>query len=164
MVQSHGARQPALIVFAVGVELDLLAGHHLAEIQTGLLCQLDGLLAGQLVSGVVQGEQEHAVALVRQLHGVKDQLVVGSGKNIAHSLNVQHPLSHKAGLGGLVTGAAVGNDGHTVGVSQVLADDQMAVYIQNIRIGQPKTGQFLVGDGFRGVDKFFHFHIAVPPV
>ena len=58
--------------------------------------QLHGLLAGQLVAGVVQGEQQHAVALVGQLHGVEHQLSVGGGEDVAHRLDVQHALAHKA--------------------------------------------------------------------
>ena len=99
------------------------AGDHLAEVQPSLLGQLDGLLARQLVAGVVQSEQQHAVALVGQLHGVKDQLAVGGGEDIAHRLHVQHSLAHKTRLGGLVAGDAVGDDGHPVCAGQVLADD-----------------------------------------
>ena len=100
------------------------------------------------------------MALVRQLHGVKHQLAVGGGEDVAHGLDVQHALSHKAGLGGLVAGAAVGDDGDPVRVRQVLADDQMAVHVQNIGVGQAQTHKLLVGDGLRGVDKFLHFHVC----
>ena len=159
VVQGHRAGQAPLVVLAVGVVLDLLAGDHLAHVEARLLGQLHGLLARQLVAGVVQGEQQHAVALVRQLHGVKDQLAVGGGEDVAHRLDVQHALAHKTRLGGLVAGAAVGDDGHPVRAGQVLADDQMAVHVQNVGVGQAQSHQLLVGDGFRGVDKLLHFHM-----
>ncbi len=104
------------------------------------------------------------MALVRQLHGVKDQLSVGGGEDVAHRLDVQHALAHKAGLGGLVAGAAVGDDGHAVGIGQVLADDQMAVHVQNVAVGQTQTDQLLVGDRLGGVDELLHFHGRIPPV
>ena len=163
VVQGHRAGQAALVVLAVGIVLDLLAGDHLAHVESGLLGQLHGLLARQLVAGVVQSQQQDAVALVGQLHGVKDQLAVGGGEDVAHRLDVQHALAHEARLGGLMAGAAVGDDGDPVGIGQILADDQMAVHVQNVGIGQAQAGQFLIGDGLGGVDKLFHFHIAVPP-
>ena len=43
--------------------------------------------------------------------------------------------------------AAVGDDGHLVGIGQVLADHQVAVHIQDVGVGQPQAGEFLVGDG-----------------
>ena len=158
MVQRHGAGQAPLVVLAVGVELDLLAGDHLADVEPRLLGQLHGLLAGQLVAGVVQRQQQHAVALVRQLHGVEHQLAVGGGENIAHRLDIQHTLAHEARLGGLVAGAAVGDDGDPIGVFQILADDQVAVHLHDVGIGQAQAHQFLVGDGLGGVDELLHFH------
>ena len=99
------------------------------------------------------------MALVRQLHGVKYQLAVGGGEDVAHRLHVQHaPCPPKARLGGLVAGAAVGDDGHPVGVLQVAADDQVAVHLHDVRIGQTQSHQLLVGDGLGGIDEFFHFH------
>ena len=155
---------PRLVVLAVGVVLDLLAGDHLTHIEAGLPGQLHGLLAGQLVAGVVQGEQQNAVALVSQLHGVKDQLAVGGGEDIAHGLDVQHTCTYKAGLGRLVAGAAIGHDCYAVRIGQILADDQVAVHVQNVGIGQTQTHQLLVGNGLRGVDKLLHFHIKYLPV
>ena len=124
------------------------------------LGQLDGLLARQLVAGVVQSEQQNAVALVGQLHGVKDQLAVGGGEDVAHRLDVQHTLAHKTRLGGLVAGAAVGDDGHPVGIGQILTDDQVAVHIQNVRISQTQAHQLFVGDRLRRVHELLHFHTA----
>ena len=98
------------------------------------------------------------MALVGQLHGVKHQLAIGGGEDIAHRLDVQHPLAHKAGLSGLVTGAAVGDNGHPVGAGQVLADDQVSVHVQDVGVGQAQARQFLIGDGFRRVNKLLHFH------
>ena len=160
VVQGYGTRQAPLVVLPVGVILDFLPGDHLPDVQSRLFRQLHGLLACQLVPGIVQGQQQHAVALVRQLHGVEDQLAVGGGEDVAHGLDVQHAPAHKPGLGGLVAGAAVGDDGDPVGVRQVLADDQMAVHVQNAGVGQAQAHKLLVGDGFRGVDKLLHFHIA----
>ena len=57
-----------------------------------------------------------------------------------------------------MAGAAVSNDGDTVGSCQVPADDQVSVYLQNIGVGQSQADKFLVGDGLGGVDKLFHFH------
>ena len=88
MVQGDGSGQAPLVVLTVGVVLNLLPGDHLADVEPRLLGQLHGLLAGQLVAGVVQGEQQHPVALVGQLYGVKHQLAVGSGKDVAHRLDV----------------------------------------------------------------------------
>ena len=99
------------------------------------------------------------MALVGQLHGVKHQLGIGSSKDVAHSLDVQHALAHKSSLGRLVAGTAVGDDGHTVGIGQVLADDQVAVHLHNVGIGQPQADELLVGDGLGGVDKLLHFHM-----
>ena len=99
------------------------------------------------------------MAFVSQLHGIEHQLAIGSGKDIAHGLDIQHPLAYKAGLGRLVAGAAIGDDGHPVGVCQVLTDYQVAVYVQNVGVSQAQAHQLLVGDGLRGVDKLFHFHM-----
>ena len=160
VVQRHRAGQPPLVVLAVGVVPDLLAGDHLTHIEAGLPGQLHGLLARQLVAGVVQGQQQHAVALVRHLHGIKHQLAVGGGENITHRLDVQHTLAHKTGLGGLMAGAAVGDDGHPVGIGQILTDDQVAVHIQNVRISQTQAHQLFVGDRLRRVHELLHFHTA----
>ena len=163
VIQGNGAGQAALVVLAVGVVLNFFSSDDLANVEAGLLRQLHGLLAGKLVTGVVQGQQQHAVALVRQLHGVKHQLAIGSSENIAHGLHVQHTLAHEARLGRLMAGATVSNDGNAVSVGQVLADDQMAVHIQNVGIGKAQAGQFLIGDGLGGVDKLFHFHMEFLP-
>ena len=67
-----------------------------------------------------------------------------------------HPPAHNPGWGGLGAGAAVGNDGNPVRAGQILADDQMAVHIQNVGIGQPQAnapnGQ-LVFDAMKLADK-----------
>ena len=98
------------------------------------------------------------MALVRHLHGIKHQLAVGGGENITHRLDVQHTLAHKTGLGGLM--AAVGDDGHPVGIGQILTDDQVAVHIQNVRISQTQAHQLFVGDRLRRVHELLHFHTA----
>ena len=158
VIERHRAGQAAPVVLAVGVILYLLAGDDLAEVEPGLLRQLDGLLAGELVAGVVEGEQQHAVALVGQLHGLKDELRVGRGKDVAHGLHVEHALADEAGLRGLVAGAAVGDDGHAVGILQILAYNQMPVNRQDVGVGQAQADELFVGDGLRGVDKLLHFH------
>ena len=38
-----------------------------------------------------------------------------------------------------MAGAAVGDDGHPVGIGQILTDDQVAVHIQNVRISQTQA-------------------------
>ena len=163
MIQRHRTGQAAPVVLPVGIVLDLLICNDLADIQPRLLGQFHGLLAGQLVTGVVQGQQQYAVSLVRQLHGLEYELSVGRGKNVAHSLHIQHAPAHKAGLGRLVAGAAVGDDGHPVGRGQILADDQMAFYVHNVGVCHAKADQLFVGDGLGGIDKFFHFHLTYLP-
>ena len=158
VVQGHGPGQSPLVVLAVGVILDLLSGDYLADVQPRFFGQLHGLLARQLIPGVVQRQQQDPVALIRQLHGIEDQLAVGGGKDIAYSLHVQHALPHETCLGGLVTGAAVGDDGNPVGVFQIVADDQMAFYFQDIRISQAQAREFLVCNGLRRVDELLHLH------
>ena len=158
VVEGDRARETALVVLAVGVVLYFLAGHDLAEVEPGLLSQLYGLLARELVAGVVERQQQHAVTLVGALHGLEHQLGVGRGKDVAHSLDVQHALADKAGLRGLVPGAAVGDDGHAIRVLQILAYNQMPVDGQDVGIGQTQADKLLVGDGLGGVDKLLHFH------
>ena len=97
--------------------------------------------------------------LIRQLHGVKHQLAVGGSEDIADSLDIQHTFAHKASLSGFVAGAAIGHDRHTVGVGQILADDQMPVHIKNVGVGQTQANQFLIGNRFGGIDKLLHVHV-----
>ena len=59
-----------------------------------------------------------------------------------------------------MAGAAVGDDGHPVGIGQILTDDQVAVHIQNVRIGQTQAHQLFVGDRLRRVHELLHFHTA----
>lgn len=100
-------RRPApLVVLAVGSYRISSPGDHLTTLRRPFLASFMACLPGQLVAGVVQGQQQHAVALVRHLHGIKHQLAVGGGEDITHRLDVQHTLAHKTGLGGLMAGAA----------------------------------------------------------
>ena len=46
------------------------------------------------------------MALVRALHGLKDQLAGGSGKDVADSADIQHASAGKSLNGGLMAGAA----------------------------------------------------------
>ena len=63
VVDRHAARQAALVVLALLVVADLLAGDDLAHVHAGLLGQLHGLLARQLVARVVEREEQHAMAV-----------------------------------------------------------------------------------------------------
>ena len=85
--------------------------------------------------------------------------VIPADASAVASINL-NSLADKAGLGRLVAGAAVGDDGHPVGIGQILTDDQVAVHIQNVRIGQTQAHQLFVGDRLRRVHELLHFHTA----
>ena len=104
------------------------------------------------------------MALVRQLHGVKDQLAVGGGEDVAHRLDVQHALAYKARLGGLVAGAAEGDDGDAVRALKRAADDEVALHVNGVRVREGEALQQLVGQGVGVVDKFLHLHCVFLPL
>ena len=54
--------------------------------------------------------------------------VIPADASAVASINL-NSLADKAGLGRLVAGTAIGDDGHPVSVCQVLADYQVAVYV-----------------------------------
>ena len=126
VVQSYGSCQTSLVVFSVRVILDFFAGDDLANVHAGFLCQLHGLLAGKLVTSIVEGEKQYAVTLVGFLHGLKYQLSRRSGEYVAHYLNIEHAFSYESGLSRLVSGTSVGDYCNAVGVCKVFADHEVA--------------------------------------
>ena len=78
---------------------DVLLGDHLAHVHPGLGRHLHDHVAAEHVAGVVEHQQQHAVALVRHLDGLEHQLGIGRGKHVAHHLDVQHALAHEARTG-----------------------------------------------------------------
>ena len=102
------------------------------------------------------------MSLVSQLHCLEDQLAAGGCENVANSLDVQHACTNIACLCRLMAGTTVGDDGNTISILQILADDQMAIYIQNVRECQAQAYQLFISDGFGSVHKLLH-PIGVPP-
>ena len=117
-------------------------------------------IACELVACVVKGEKQNAVTLVSHLHGLKNELAGRRREDIAIDLDVQHTLANVALLCRLVTGAAVGNDRNTIGILQILADDEVILHDHGIAECESKTNEFFISDGFRAVNKFFHCHFC----
>ena len=111
---------------------------------------------------MVEHDVQHALTLVGQLDGVHTGLGTGGGKDIAHHGDIHHALAYKAGDGGLMAGAALGDDGDTVSPLQGIVDDHIFLApVDDVPVGGSQTVQQLVGEVFGIVDEFLHFHRKV---
>ena len=73
---------------------------------------LTGDLKVHHVTRVVLHDVQHTSTLIRPPRSLRDLHRVGARKQQARAHRVQHALSHKAGVHGLVARAATGDHGH----------------------------------------------------
>ncbi len=65
---------------------------------------------------------------------------------------------------GLVAGAAEGDDGDAVRLFQRAADDEVALHVHGVRVGEGEALQQLVGQAVGVVDKLLHLHCVFLPL
>ena len=104
------------------------------------------------------------MALVRPLHGLKDQLSGRSGKDIADGADIQHASARKALNGRLMAGSAIADDGNAVRICKVLADDEVSVNFDDVAIYQTHAFQQFISQGCGIVHELLHFHAFHSPL
>jgi len=151
----------AATVVAIGAGRigDIFLGNDLADVEAGFADHLHDHVAAEHIAGMVEHEEQDAVALIGLLDGFKYDLGIGSRKNIADNMDIDHTITDKTMLCRLMTGTAEGNDGNAVCLIKGVADDHMAIYRNKICVGKRETFEELISQGSGIVDEFFHFHV-----
>lgn len=143
LIGGDAAYQAAAVVGVLtGSVGHVLLGDHLHHVEPQLLALLHGQVAGEHVAGVVEYDVQHTLALIGQLDGVHTGLGTGSGKDIAHHGDIHHALAHETGDGGLMAGAALGDDGDTVSALKGVVDDHVFLApVDDVPVGGGQTVQ-----------------------
>ena len=129
MIQRNCAGKTAAVV-AVFTRCigDILLGYNLADIQPCLFAHFHNHVGAQHIARMIEHKEQHAMTLVRQLDCLKHALRIRCGKDITDYGNVQHSVADKAADCRLMTGAAEGDNRHTVCILQGFADNPASVY------------------------------------
>ena len=108
------------------------------------------------IAGVVLDDQQHALAGVDRLDGLKDLVGRGRGEHRASHSAVEHAGADIAAVGGFVAAAAAGNQRDLVAL--VGAHEHIGAFhaLHILGMGLDDAFQHFVDDVFGIVDEFFH--------
>ena len=112
---------------------------------------------------MVEHDVEHAFAFVGKFDGVDARLGSGCGEHVAYDVDIDHALAHETLDGGLMSAAALRDDGHAVGAAEQLVDDQVLLAeLEDVGVGHGQSLEQLGREVVGIVDELLHLHDAPP--